>query len=63
MVELINELARGALGQLLNRFSPSMKLETKTRDKAGKEHRRYGPAQTPYARVNKKSENNWVTQV
>ena len=51
VVELINELARGALGQLLNLFSPSMKMENKTRDKEGKEHRRYGPAQTPYARV------------
>jgi len=51
VVALMNQLTRGALGQLLNLFSPSMKLQSKERDKEGKEHRCYDKPQTPYARV------------
>lgn len=51
VVPLINELCKGALGQLLNHFLPTHKLEEK-KLRAGKSPLRvYGPAQTPYARV------------
>jgi hypothetical protein len=50
VVEPINRLARGPLGQLLNCFHASLKLERKER-KEGKIRRIYGPAQTPMARV------------
>jgi hypothetical protein len=50
VVGMINELAKGPLGQLRNYFLPSMKLEEKVRDES-RTTRRYGPAQTPYARV------------
>jgi hypothetical protein len=50
VVPLINELTRGAWGQLVNFFCPTMKLERKER--VGSRIKRvYGPAQTPYARV------------
>src|SRR5437879_4159533 len=50
VVEPINELVKGAYGQLLNYFHASLKLERKER-KAGKVRRIYGEAQTPLARV------------
>jgi len=46
----INELAKGAYGQLLNHFHASLKLERKER-KGGRIQRVYGAAQTPLARV------------
>jgi hypothetical protein len=47
---LINALCKGPLGQLLNHFLPTHQLREKRR--VGKRVvRRYGPAQTPYARV------------
>jgi hypothetical protein len=46
----INELAKGAYGQLLNHFHASLKLERKER-KGGRIQRIYGAAQTPLARV------------
>ncbi len=51
VVPLINELARGALGQFVNLFSPSMKLESKEQNPEGPERRKYGQPATPYARV------------
>jgi hypothetical protein len=50
VVELINELAKGPYGQLLNYFHASLKLERKER-KDGRVRRIYGEAQTPLARV------------
>lgn len=51
VVPLINALCKGALGQLLNHFLPTHKLEKKKR-RAGKSPLRvYGAARTPYARV------------
>jgi hypothetical protein len=46
----INELAKGAYGQLLNYFHASLKLERKERIE-GRLKRIYGVAQTPLARV------------
>jgi hypothetical protein len=50
VVEPINELVKGAYGQLLNFFHASLKLDH-TERKAGKVRRIYGKAQTPLARV------------
>lgn len=50
VVPLINALCKGALGQLLNFFLPSLKLESKRRE-GSKTCRVYGPAQTPLQRV------------
>ena len=50
VVELINALAKGAYGQLLNFFHASLKLERKERTE-GTLKRIYGEAQTPLARV------------
>jgi len=50
VVPLINVLCKGALGQLLNFFLPSLKLESKRRD-GSRTVRRYGPARTPLERV------------
>ncbi len=50
VVEPINELVKGAYGQLLNYFHASLKLERKERSE-GRLKRIYGPAQTPLARV------------
>jgi hypothetical protein len=50
VVALINVLAKGAYGQLLNFFHASLKLERKVRWE-GRIQRLYGPAQTPLARV------------
>ena len=50
LVEPMNELAKGAYGQLLNYFHASLKLDRKERQ-AGKVRRVYGVAQTPLARV------------
>jgi hypothetical protein len=50
LVEPMNELAKGAYGQLLNYFHASLKLDHKEH-KGGKVQRIYGPAQTPLARV------------
>jgi hypothetical protein len=50
VVEPINELVKGAYGQLLNYFHASLKLDH-TERKAGKVRRIYGKAQTPLARV------------
>lgn len=47
---LINALCKGPLGQLHNHFLPTLKLASKKRE-AGRTLRRYGPAQTPYARL------------
>lgn len=51
VVPLINQLARGALGQFVNLFSPSAKLERKEPREGIREHRVYGKPATPYARV------------
>ena len=51
VVALINGLARGELGQFVNLFSPSMKLERKEIAEGGKERRFYGEPATPFARV------------
>jgi hypothetical protein len=51
VVELINALTRGALGQLQNLFQPTLKLKEKKRDEAGRLHRVYEAARTPYDRV------------
>ena len=51
VVSLINHLARGELGQFVNLFSPSMKLDRKEIEEGGKERRYYGKAATPFARV------------
>lgn len=50
VVPLINALCKGALGQLLNHFLPTQKLEKKVR-RENKVTRVYGSPQTPYARV------------
>jgi hypothetical protein len=50
LVEPMNELVKGAYGQLLNYFHASLKLESKERVD-GKIRRIYGAAQTPLARV------------
>ena len=50
VVEPINALAKGAYSQLLNYFHASLKLESKKRTE-GKVKRKYGPPQTPLARV------------
>jgi hypothetical protein len=47
---LMNHLCRGALGQLLNYFLPTMKLERKERV-GSKTVRHYGQTQTPLSRV------------
>lgn len=49
-VPLINALCKGALGQLLNYFLPTLKLESKQRI-GSRTVRHYGPARTPLARV------------
>jgi hypothetical protein len=46
----MNALCKGALGQLLNHFLPTQKLEKKRRE-GSRIVREYGPAQTPYART------------
>jgi hypothetical protein len=46
----MNDLARGALGQFVNLFSPSMKLESQ-QTVNGKTKRIYGKPVTPYVRV------------
>jgi hypothetical protein len=51
VVELINALTRGALGQLQNLFQPTLKLKEKKRDAGGRLHRVYEKARTPYERV------------
>lgn len=51
VVELINTLTRGALGQLQNFFAPTLKLQEKKRDERGRLRRVYGEACTPYERV------------
>ena len=51
VVPLLNTLCKGALGQLLNHFLPTHKLEEKKRRPGKSPLRVYGPAQTPYARV------------
>jgi LacI family transcriptional regulator len=50
VVEPMNELAKGAYGQLLNFFHASLKLESKEREE-GRVRRIYGVARTPLARV------------
>jgi hypothetical protein len=50
VVEPINQLTKGAYGQLLNFFHASLKVERKERVH-GRPKRIYGPAQTPLARV------------
>jgi hypothetical protein len=55
VVPLINALCKGALGQLLNLFLPSLKLEAKRRE-GSQTKRVYGPAQTPLERVPKREE-------
>ena len=50
VVEPMNELVKGAYGQLQNYFHASLKLESKER-KEGRVRRIYGEAQTPLARV------------
>lgn len=57
VVPLINALCKGALGQLLNFFLPSLKLESKRREGC-KTKRVYGPAQTPLDRVLERQEVN-----
>jgi hypothetical protein len=52
---LINALCKGALGFLLNHFLPTQKLIGKERV-GNKVVRKYGPAQTPYARVSNAAE-------
>jgi hypothetical protein len=51
VVPLLNALCKGALGQLLNHFLPTHKLEEKKRRPGKSPLRVYGPAVTPYARV------------
>jgi hypothetical protein len=50
VVEPMNELVKGAYGQLLNYFHANLKLERKEH-KGGRIQRIYGAAQTPLARV------------
>lgn len=51
VVPLMNALCKGALGQLLNHFLPTHKLEKKKRRPGQSPLRVYGEATTPYARV------------
>jgi hypothetical protein len=51
VVELMNELAVGELGQFVNLFSPSMKLKSKEQISTGKVRRKYHDPVTPYVRV------------
>lgn len=51
VVPLINQLTRGELGQFVNLFTSSMKLERKEARPGIQEHRVYGRPATPYARV------------
>jgi len=55
VIPLINALCKGALGQLLNFFLPSLKLESKRRE-GSKIKRVYGAAKTPLERVLERSE-------
>ena len=50
VVPAINALCKGALGQLLNYFMPTLKLESKERV-GSRTVRKYGPARTPLDRV------------
>jgi hypothetical protein len=50
VVSLMNALCKGPLGQLLNFFLPTLKLQSKRRE-GSKTRRVYGPAQTPLERV------------
>ena len=50
VVPLINALCKGPLGQLLNYFMPTLKLQSKERI-GSRTVRHYGPALTPLARV------------
>lgn len=50
VVPQMNALCKGALGQLLNFFLPTLKLQSKRRE-GSKTQRVYGPAQTPLERV------------
>jgi hypothetical protein len=50
VVPLVNALSKGALGQLLSFFLPSLKLESKCCE-GSKTKQGYGPAQTPLERV------------
>lgn len=50
VVEMINELATGPYGQLLNYFHASLKLKNKEK-KNGRIVRQYDDAQTPFTRV------------
>jgi hypothetical protein len=61
VVAPINELVKGAYGQLLNYFHASLKLERKER-KGGKVQRIYGAAQTPLTRVLASAEVNEATK-
>jgi hypothetical protein len=47
----INELASGELRQFQNLFTPSMKLESRSKTSEGKESRVYGKPVTPFERV------------
>lgn len=52
VVPLMNELARGPLGQFLNLFNATLKLDRKEKSaEEGLSRRIYAEAQTPYARV------------
>jgi hypothetical protein len=51
VAEPINDLCSGELGQFQNLFTPSMKLESRSRSAEGKERRGYGQPVTPFARV------------
>lgn len=51
VVCLMNDLGSGELGQFVNLFSPSMKLERKEIAEGGRERRFYGEPATPFARV------------
>lgn len=61
VVPLINTLCKGALGQLLNFFLPTMKLESKRRE-GSRIIRKYGPAATPLSRVLASPEVSQETQ-
>lgn len=50
LVPRLNALTTGAWGQLVNRFRPALKLESKERV-GSRIQRPYGEPQTPYARV------------
>lgn len=50
VVPQINALCKGPLGQLLNFFLPTLKLQSKRRE-GSKTRRVYGPAQTPLERA------------